>query len=190
MVLAYEPGTRIYQEPIDLPLYPDEPSREEMIELADSFARENVPERDISTMRRTAWRRVCGMSTMGDTLEYHVMYRRYVNGAMVPEYASVSITLPSWSWTPSPSAHEGFQPYDTPPPPEVTMLEALETATQEAGFAESQVKELALKYWGDRYFWSIELENLNVPENSFGGHAAWVDIDAITGECLDTSTCG
>lgn len=190
MVLAFDRGTHIYQEPIDLAPYPGEPSREEMLALADDFARENVPDRDISTMRRTAWRRVCGIDTMGDTLEYQVMYRRYVNGVKVPEYASVTVFLPSWTWTPSLSAHEGGGDADAPPEPQVTMLEALDTAASESGFGEYSVKELSLSSWNGEYFWSFELENLNVPENSFGGHAAWVRIDATTGECIEVAGCG
>ena len=187
MVLAYDLGTNIYQEPIDLPAYPGEPPREQIIDLADSSAREQVPERDISTMRRTAWRRVLGSDPAGDTLEYHVMYLRYSNGAEVPEFANVTITLPTWDWAPSISAYEGTQPYKTPPPPRVTMLEALETAARQANFAEWKVKRAVLKVWGSSYFWSFELENLDVPEGFVGGDAAWINVDALTGECIQES---
>ena len=184
MLLAYDPGTAVYQEPADSPTYPGEPSRDEIMQLAQEWATEYLPERDIASMRCTALRRV-----IGEIVEYTVEYRRYVHGVRMPEMASVTITLPISDWTPSRSAFEHADEYETPPQAQTTMLEALEAAQNAAGFSECSVQSVNLNWWKDTYRWSIELENLTVDPPQFGGHASWIEVDAVTGEVLGVTDC-
>jgi len=186
-LLSYTPGTAIYQDPITLPLYEGEPSREEVIDMADAWAREYAPQYDISTMRRTAWRRVAGIDNQGDLLEYVVEYHSYVDGVRVPEWVNVTVSLPTWVWVPSLSAFEDSDPYDEVGAPEVGMLEAIDTAADEAGMVDYTVKRSELVTQDGGLQWTIELEDNDVDTTQLGGGAAWMQVDALTGEVAATA---
>jgi len=190
MLLAYDPGTTIYQEPATLNTFPGEPSREEITALADQWATKYAPRRDISSMRRTARRRVCGNSEQGETLEWLVEYRRYVGGIRVTEWAHVTVTLPTWTWAPSRNVFEHVEEYEAVPKPRVNVAEALDTAAESTGYDSYVVRYAYLMYWKGSLCWSFQLEDPAPDANSFGGEAAWVRVDALTGTIIGTDFCG
>ncbi|MDA3935442.1 MAG: hypothetical protein PF636_01065 [Actinomycetota bacterium] len=189
-LLRYDPGTTIYQDPINASMYPGEPSRDEVIALADEWAIEYTPEFDISKMRRTAFRRTSGQSNEGAMLEYQVEYHTYVGGVRMPEWVSVNVSLPTWTWVPSRSAFPHTEQYESVPPPATTAVEALETAIDATQYTGYSVKSIDLAYWKGGYQWNIELDNLDADPNQFGNHGAWVHVDAMTGELLGVASCG
>lgn len=181
LLLSYMPGTEVYQDPLNLAGYPGEPPRAEVLRLADDWARKYSPKHDISTMRRTAKRRVAGTGPKGHTLEYSVEYRRYVNGVRMPEWVIVEVTLSSWSWRPSRSLFEHSGAFQKTPPPVVTMLEAVKLASTAAGIAHYRVESADLAVWEGQYYWDIELDNASPSPRIVGNQGALVRIDAMSG---------
>lgn len=181
LLLSYMPGTDVYQEPLGLAPYPGEPPRAEVLRMADEWARKYSPTQDIASMRRTAKRRVMGEEPRGDMLEYSVEYRRYVDGVRMPEWTMVTIALPSWSWKPSRSAFVHSDPFQSPPPPAITVLEAIVLASKAAGIADYRVESADLAVWDGKYIWQVELSNASPAPNVVGNHGAWVSIDAVSG---------
>ncbi|MDA3937263.1 MAG: hypothetical protein PF636_10510, partial [Actinomycetota bacterium] len=190
MLYSYSPGTQVYQDPIDATPYPGEPSRDEVLELGDEWMIEYLPQFDISTMRRTALRRVSGVTPDGDMLEYSVRYRTYENGIEVPKTADVNITLPTWQWIPSRSAFELANEEADPHRPEIFITDALDAAAESAGYDEYVVQEVRLSWWEGVTRWSFELEKADPDPMDFGRHAAVVFVDPITGEAMVDAVSG
>ena len=182
-LLSYEPGTAIYQTPLELADYEGEPSRDEILALAEQEAMSQAPDHDLATMRRTALRRLAGIDVQGDVLEYQVSYRRYSSGMRGFESVEVVVDLPSWSWTPSMSVWEYAQPYETPPPvPGLTMMDAIEALSAETGIVEYTVESAFLAVWHTGPGWFVELEQVPDEPGIDGCWGVSGLIDAVSGD--------